>query len=65
MKTSIQIAQEQNKAIEQRLIAQVKSYPIHKESETTVHDEAYNRLIVELSENQNQKLKNLLDENIN
>jgi len=60
MKTSIQIAQEQNKAIEQRLISEVKSYPVHKEIETTKHDEAYNQLIIELSQTQKQKLKNLL-----
>ena len=60
MKTTYQITQENNKAIEQRFLSKIKELPNHEIKTTTVNDIAYFEPIVELNEKQNTNFKKLL-----
>lgn len=62
MKKTYQIAQEQNKLIEERLLQSIKKLSNHVIKTTHVNDTAFSEPIVELTKNQNTNLKNLLNE---
>lgn len=55
-----QIAQEQNKLLEARLLQSIKKLPKHELKSSCVNDTAFNEPIVELTKKQNTTLKKLL-----
>ena len=57
-----QIAKEQNKLLEERLLQSIKKLPKLELKSTCGNDTAFNEPIIELSQNQNTNLKNLLNE---
>jgi len=57
-----QIAKEQNKALEQRLLQSIKKLPKFELKSSCANDTAFNEPIVELTKNQTTNFKNLLNE---
>lgn len=61
--TTNQIFNQNNKAIEQKLIVKIKDLPIINKHFSTINDDAYNQPVLQLTEKQNTNFKKLINEN--
>jgi len=60
--TTTEIVNANNKAIEQKLLLEIKDLPIINKHFSTIKDDAYNEPLIDLSKSQKSNLKNLLNE---
>lgn len=60
--TTLEIAKDKNKALEQRLLESIKKLPNDEIKSTCANDDAFNEQIINLSQSQKSNFKNLINE---